>query len=163
MADPMERGRLLSVRRLEVDHRDRDRGVLRPLLKGVDLDLHRGQALALVGPSGCGKSLTARALLGLLTPDFAWRGEIRWRGTRLSKPRGETWRQVRGRGLGLILQEPLANLNPVLRVGDQIAEGRSATETLQDQHPQRDAVGVNHSCRRTFVGVEGFSEIWQRE
>jgi len=154
MADSMARGRLLSVRQLEVDHCDRDRGVLRPLLKGVDLDLHPGQALALVGPSGCGKSLTARALLGLLAPDFAWRGEICWRGTRLTNPRGETWRQVRGRGLGLIMQEPLANLNPVLRVGDQIAESFRVHHGVSWADARRRAVAL---LAETRVPVPAFA------
>lgn len=142
MTDPKASGRLLSVRQLEVDHRDRSRGVLRPLLNGVDLDLQPGQALALVGPSGCGKSLTARALLGLLAPDFSWRGEIRWQGTRLAEPRGATWRGVRGRGLGLIMQEPLASLNPVLRVGDQVAESFRVHHGVSWSEARRRAVAL---------------------
>jgi peptide/nickel transport system ATP-binding protein len=113
---------LLRVRQLVVEHHDREFGIIQPLLRGVDLDLAPGQALALVGPSGCGKSLTARAVLGLLPAGFAWCGDIAWQGTPLSDPHGVRWRAVRGRGLGLIMQEPLTSLNPVLRVGDQIAE-----------------------------------------
>ncbi len=122
MTDRVAESRLLTVRGLQVDHFDRERGERRPLLRGVDLDLAPGQALALVGPSGCGKSLTARALLGLLPPDFAWQGRIDWRGSPLTEPTSEVWRRVRGRGLGLIPQEPSSSLNPVIRAGDQIAE-----------------------------------------
>ncbi len=113
-------GTLLSVRGLSVETGGATQTT--PLLQGVDLDLNPGQSLALVGPSGCGKSITARALLGLLPPELSWRGQITWRGTRLTDPKCATWQKVRGSGLGLILQEPMASLNPVLRVGDQIAE-----------------------------------------
>lgn len=131
-------GSLLSVRGLRVTQFDGTE--TRSLLKGVDLDLDPGQALALVGPSGCGKSLTARALLGLLPPEFAWQGEITWRGVPLSNPAGAKWQDVRGAGLGLILQEPMSSLNPVLRVGDQIAETIQVQRGVPRQPAQAQAV-----------------------
>ncbi len=122
MADNETTGSLLQVRNLCVDHFDPHTGARLSVLRGVDLDFSPGQTMSLVGPSGCGKSIMARALLGLLPPGFNWQGEIHWRGERLTDPDTAAWRQVRGRGLGLILQEPQASLNPVLRVGHQIAE-----------------------------------------
>ncbi len=93
-----------------------------PVLDGVDLTIEPGQALALAGPSGCGKSMTARALCGLLPPGARWSGEITWRGQPLTDPDSALWRQVRGSGAAMVLQEPATSLNPVLRVGDQVAE-----------------------------------------
>ncbi len=122
MTDTKPGDRLLQVRDLHVDHFDSQQGRRRPLLNGVNLDLEAGQAMALVGPSGCGKSITARALLGLLPTGFDWRGQIAWKGQTLNDPDGALWRQARGKGLGLILQEPQASLNPVMRAGDQVAE-----------------------------------------
>jgi oligopeptide/dipeptide ABC transporter ATP-binding protein len=118
MSDMRSAGSLLSVRGLHVNSAGPGAG----LLCGVDLDLDPGQGLALVGPSGCGKSLTALAVLGLLPPELSWHGSITWRGAALRDPRSPAWHKVRGRGLGLVLQDPLTGLNPVLRVGDQIGE-----------------------------------------
>lgn len=93
-----------------------------PVLDGIDLQLEPGGTLALSGPSGCGKSLTARALCGLLPEGARWTGSISWRGEELTDPRASRWQALRGRGAAMVLQEPATSLNPVLRVGDQVAE-----------------------------------------
>lgn len=92
------------------------------VLRGIDLSIGEDRSVALVGPSGCGKSLLARTLLGLLPPEASWTGSIIWRGEPLLRPEGPEWRKVRGAGMSLVLQEPMTSLNPVLKVGDQIAE-----------------------------------------
>jgi len=142
MTEAPSAGRLLKVRGLRVDHRVSDRSSWLPLLSGVDLDLEPGEAAALVGPSGCGKSLMARALLGLLPSGFRWQGELAWSGTPLTDPHGEAWRQVRGGGLGLILQEPLTSLNPVLTVGEQVAETLRIQQGLSRARAEQGAVGL---------------------
>ena len=92
---------------------------------GVSFTLERGRTLALVGESGCGKSLTSLAILqlvpapGLIDPS----SRIRLGDTELLTLRGEALRQVRGRRIGMIFQDPMTSLNPVFTVGDQIAEG----------------------------------------
>jgi len=92
------------------------------LLRGVSFAIDRGGTLALVGESGSGKTMTARALLGLLPPSARARGRILWEGTDLlGLPEGAraAWR---GRRMTLVSQEPSASLNPVITVGEQVAE-----------------------------------------
>jgi oligopeptide/dipeptide ABC transporter ATP-binding protein len=113
-ADP-----ILSVRDLRVEI-PTPRGLVKAV-DGVDLEVSRGSALGLVGESGCGKSMTLRAILGLL-PGRAriTGGEIVFDGAALS-PR--SLGRLRGESIGMVFQEPMTALNPVMRVGDQIAEG----------------------------------------
>jgi peptide/nickel transport system ATP-binding protein len=91
---------------------------------GVSFHIDRGETLALVGESGCGKSLTALALLQLLPrPGIVAGGSVRLGDLELTALRGEALRAVRGRRIGMVFQDPLTSLNPVLTVGDQVAEG----------------------------------------
>ena len=110
------------------------------ILNGVDLELGPGEAVSLVGPSGCGKSMLARALLGLLPPGLTWSGSVKWRGRRLTDPRGAAWEGVRGDGMSLVLQEPRTSLNPVLTVGDQISETLMVRRGLSRRRARRRAV-----------------------
>ena len=114
-ADP-----ILSLRDLRVEI-PTPRGVVKAV-DGVTLDVPRGGALGLVGESGCGKSMTLRAILGLLpgrAHDRRRRGRVRRRGA-LRRARSA---RLRGDHIGMVFQEPMTALNPVMRVGEQIAEG----------------------------------------
>jgi oligopeptide/dipeptide ABC transporter ATP-binding protein len=110
---------ILSVRDLRVEI-PTPRGVVKAV-DGVSLDVPRGGALGLVGESGCGKSMTLRAILGLL-PGRAQiaGGEIVFDGEALSP---KSLIGLRGAHIGMVFQEPMTALNPVMRVGEQIAEG----------------------------------------
>jgi oligopeptide/dipeptide ABC transporter ATP-binding protein len=114
---------VLEVRDLCVEI-DTPGGRLRPV-EDVSLALDAGQALGIVGESGSGKSLTLRAILGLLPRGARiTRGHILLDGRELVGKR--TLQTVRGREIGMVFQEPQTALNPVMRVGDQIAEGPRA-------------------------------------
>jgi oligopeptide/dipeptide ABC transporter ATP-binding protein len=110
---------ILSVRDLRVEI-PTPRGAVRAV-DGVSLEVPRGGALGLVGESGCGKTMTLRAILGLL-PGRAriTGGEVVFDGHALS-PR--SLGRLRGDSIGMVFQEPMTALNPVMRVGEQIAEG----------------------------------------
>ena len=92
-------------------------------LDGVDLDVPRGETFAIVGESGCGKSMTALTLMRLL-PETGrvTAGSVRLDGTELLELPETRMRDVRGRRVAMIFQEPATSLNPVLTVGTQIAE-----------------------------------------
>jgi peptide/nickel transport system ATP-binding protein len=91
---------------------------------GVTFDIEDGETVGLVGESGCGKSVTALSIVQLL-PKGTGRivgGEILYRGKDLTSLPGEEIRRIRGNEISMIFQEPMTSLNPVMTVGDQIAE-----------------------------------------
>ena len=95
---------------------------------GITFDVEEGETVALVGESGCGKSMTALSILRLV-PDPPGRiveGSIRFRGRELLDLDEDAMRNIRGRELAMVFQEPMTSLNPVLSVGTQLTECLSA-------------------------------------
>lgn len=88
----------------------------------VSFSIAPGQIFCLVGESGCGKSLTAKALLRLVPDTARITGSLRLNGVDLQSLSESDMRRLRGRGMGMIFQEPMTALNPVLRVGEQVME-----------------------------------------
>lgn len=112
---------LLSVRDLSISFRTQHGTV--EAVQGASLTLNQGKALAIVGESGSGKSTTAMAIIGLLPDNGSiTSGSITFDGKDLAKYSDKQYRGVRGRQIGLVPQDPMSNLNPVTRIGDQIAE-----------------------------------------
>ena len=114
-----------------------DDGVVRAV-DGISFDLHEGEALGIVGESGSGKSMTALSIMGLVPePGRVTKGEIRFRGHDLLRMRAEEVREIRGRDVAMIFQDPLSSLNPVLKNGFQIEEAM-----LAHRHLSRKQTGV---------------------
>ncbi len=99
------------------------RGVVRAV-RGLNLEIHPGQTVALVGESGCGKSVTAHAVTGLLPvpPARVEAGSIFFDGEDVLTFSDRRMRSLRGSRISMIFQEPMTSLNPVFRIGDQIAD-----------------------------------------
>ena len=91
---------------------------------GVDIELKKGATLGIVGESGSGKSVTALSLMGLLmgTTGKVVEGEIFFEGKDILKCSDEERREMRGRDISMIFQDPMTSLNPVMKIGDQIME-----------------------------------------
>ena len=123
---------LLSVRDLLVQFPTR-RGLLTAVDR-VSFDLAEGEILGVVGESGAGKSLTGAAVIGLLEPPGRIAGgEVLLEGQRIDTLKGEALRRIRGRKIGMIFQDPLTSLNPLLTVGRQL------TETIRTHRPMSQA------------------------
>jgi oligopeptide/dipeptide ABC transporter ATP-binding protein len=113
---------LLQVSDLHVQIASR-RGLVRAV-DGVSLEVAPGRAIGLVGESGSGKSMTLRAILGVLPPEAkVTSGQIMFEGADLAHASGAQLNRIRGPRIAMIFQEPMSALNPVMRVGRQIAEG----------------------------------------
>ncbi|MFF4621461.1 ABC transporter ATP-binding protein [Nonomuraea jabiensis] len=112
---------LLEIRDLSVAFRTRRQDVT--VVKGVSMEILPGQTVAVVGESGSGKSTTAAAVNRLL-PDNGriTGGRILFDGRDLTGLSGREMTAIRGAGIGLVPQDPMSNLNPLMRVGDQVAE-----------------------------------------
>ncbi len=115
---------LLSIEGLQISLRDPDKGGEGAVVRGVDLRLGKGERLSLVGESGCGKSMTALSILGLLPspPMVLTGGRILFKGQDLGKCSAGDWGKIRGAEIGIVFQEPVTSLNPVMTVGEQIEE-----------------------------------------
>jgi len=113
---------LLEVRGLST-HFFTDRGVA-CAVDDVSFEIRRGEVLALVGESGCGKSVTALSIMRLVQnpPGRIVNGEILFDGRNLLELPDRDMRRVRGKDIAMIFQEPMTSLNPVFRVGAQVAE-----------------------------------------
>lgn len=112
---------ILEVRNLRVEFPAR-RGTL-VAVDGISFAIAPGEVLGVVGESGAGKSLTGTAIIGLLEPPGRVAGgEILFEGERIDRLQGEQMRQIRGRRIGAIFQDPLTSLNPLYTVGEQLSE-----------------------------------------
>ncbi len=94
----------------------------RAVVAGVGYTVQAGRTLGVVGESGCGKSMTALALMGLVPGPGAVSGSVRLQGRELLGQSAGDWQTMRGRDVAMVFQEPMTALNPVMRVGTQIAE-----------------------------------------
>ncbi len=114
---------LLDVSHLDVTLFTED-GML-PAVDDLSFSMRRGETLAVVGESGCGKSMTALSVMGLLPqpPAKITGGSIVFEGTDLAGLSRDGMRPFRGNRIGMIFQEPMTSLNPVMKAGDQIREG----------------------------------------
>jgi oligopeptide/dipeptide ABC transporter ATP-binding protein len=116
-----ERNVLLSVEDLRVEFSTR-RGTVYAV-NGISFDIARGETLGIVGESGCGKSVTSLAVLGLLARNGRVRsGSASFGGQDLIQMSDRALRQIRGREIAMIFQDPMTSLNPVLTIGKQIRE-----------------------------------------
>ena len=134
---------LLDVRNLRT-HFNTRQGVVKAV-DGVSLELQRGEIMGLVGESGSGKSITGFSILGLLDPPGRIvSGSIRFNGEELAGANPDRLRQLRGRHIAMIFQDPMTSLNPVLRIGTQIIEAIQVHEPMRARAARSRAAEALH-------------------
>jgi oligopeptide transport system ATP-binding protein len=159
MADP-----ILSIRDLVVEFTTED-GVVQAV-DGISYDLFPGETLGIVGESGSGKSVSTMSLLGLIPqpPGRIVRGEALFQGKDLLKVSKKELRRIRGKDVAMVFQDPMTSLNPVLKIGYQIAEAiKTHNPAVKDGAAKKRAVellklvGVPNPQRRVDQYPHEFS------
>ena len=112
------------------------------VVHGVDLDIGRGETLGIVGESGCGKSVSWLAVLGLLPDSAAISGTILLDGEDITNAGARRLEDIRGKRIAMIFQDPSSSLNPVMRVGEQIAEAVRLHRGLSPQAAREEALNL---------------------
>ncbi|MWV39777.1 ATP-binding cassette domain-containing protein [Natrialba sp. INN-245] len=144
MSDP-----LLHVTDLHVSFETHDG--LAQVINGVDLTIGRGETAAVVGETGCGKSVTVKTILGLIgTENAQVSGRIEFDGRNLLDLSAQDRSEVRGQEMGLIMQDPMTSLNPVLTVGEQMLD------VLKWRGERR--VGISRWLRSKFQDDDNYRE-----
>lgn len=152
---------LLVIRNLKIGFRQR-KGIIYAV-NGINLEMYKGETLAIVGESGCGKSLTAFSIMGLLgphvnTPNAVIEGSILFddgkESIELTKLTNKEHDIVRGSSISMIFQEPMTALNPLFTVGDQVAEmfikhkGMNRHEAMEATKELFGRVGISDAEKR---------------
>ena len=152
---------LLEVSHLRVDlHTHRGTAAA---VRDMTFTLDRGETLGLIGESGCGKSMTALALMGLAPENATVSGSLKLEGRELIGLHDRDWRAIRGYQVAMIFQEPMTALNPVHRVGAQIAEPLRLHQNLSGSAAREkaiallDRVGIPDAARRVDSFPHQFS------
>jgi oligopeptide/dipeptide ABC transporter ATP-binding protein len=116
-----EKKKILEVKDLVIDFTT-DNGKLHAV-RNISFDLYKGETLCIVGESGSGKSVTSKAIMGILAANaIIGGGSIMYEGENLLEVSEEEFHRIRGKKIGMIFQDPLSSLNPIVRIGKQITE-----------------------------------------
>jgi len=128
---------LLEVKNLEIEFFDHDQP--ETVVHNLSMELGVGEILGLVGESGSGKSMTAMAIAGLLhRGDLQKRGQIMYDGSDLLTCSRDRLRQIQGKEIGVVFQEPMTSLNPLMKIGKQVEEKlKLHTDMTKDERRER--------------------------
>ena len=150
MEDNTTNDKVLDVKDLVV-HYVTDEGTVEAV-NNINIDLVEGETLGIVGETGAGKTTTALSILGLVPdpPGKIIQGEIFYKGKNLLEASVEEMRNIRGNQISMIFQDPMTSLNPVLTIGDQIAEGIRIHQDVSEKEAMVEAKRMLE-----FVGMSG--------
>jgi oligopeptide transport system ATP-binding protein len=139
-APGMRAAPLLEVNGLSITFQTREGPIV--AAEQIDLVVHEGETVGLVGESGSGKTASVLGMLGLLPPTAKVEGSVRFSGVDLLSLRRRRLNEIRGAQVGIVFQDPLSTLNPVLSIGRQIGETLRAHQGLGRRAAEREAVSL---------------------
>jgi oligopeptide/dipeptide ABC transporter ATP-binding protein len=134
--------KLLDVKNLKIHFKTRE-GLVKAV-DGIDFSVEKNEIVSIVGESGCGKSVTARSIMGLIgrKKSEIVKGEIYFKGENLLEKDEESMRKLRGNKISIIFQDPMTTLNPVYKVGSQIAEVSLIHEDIDEKSAWKKAIDM---------------------
>lgn len=139
----------LSVKDLSISFKT-PQGPVRAV-RDISFDLYQKETLAIVGESGSGKSVTSRSIMGILAGNATIdSGSIIYEDEDLTKIREEDFHKLRGNKLGMIFQDPLSSLNPIMKIGKQITEGM----IVNGKHLKNKIKAKSHPQRRKYLNLK---------
>ena len=146
---------ILSVRNLHISFKNDD-GLVHAV-RGVSFDLYKGETLCIVGESGSGKSVTSKTIMGILPASGVIdEGSVMYEGEDLTKIDETEFHRIRGHKIGMIFQDPLSSLNPIMKVGKQITEAMLVNKNhlkkmKNDIIAKEEAAYKNNKVKRNYV------------
>lgn len=133
---------VLKVKNLQVSFTSRDEDF--DAVRGISFEVKKGETLGIVGESGSGKSVTARSIMRLLPspPSYMKEGTIEFQGEKLELKSESEMEEIRGREMSMIFQDPMTSLNPIIRIGKQIAESLIKHQNMNKQEARKEALAL---------------------
>ncbi|MFY7842819.1 MAG: ABC transporter ATP-binding protein [Rhabdochlamydiaceae bacterium] len=139
----MKKEALIQIRELSVSFRNRNHPI--EAVRGISFDIPKASSIAIVGESGSGKSTLAKSLLNLFPKQsISCKGEVFYKGKNLLLNTEKEWRQIRGKKIGFVFQEPLSCLNPSLTVGYQLMEAYTQHNRCRFKQAREKALDLLH-------------------
>ena len=156
--------KILQVENLVINFKT-DHGILKAV-RDVSFDLEKGETLCIVGESGSGKSVTSKAIMGILSNNSIIEGgSILYRGENLLEVSEDEFYKIRGHKIGMIFQDPLSSLNPIVRIGKQITEATlinsDKLKLMYSDLISDDLIAYKNSLAKRDIKIENEKKIFQ--
>ena len=160
------REKIIEVKDLVISFKT-DHGILKAV-RNISFDLYKGETLCIVGESGSGKSVTSKAIMGILAANaIVEGGNILYRGEDLLQVAEEEFHKIRGHKIGMIFQDPLSSLNPIVRIGKQITEAtlinNNKLKLLYDDLISDDLIAYKNCIARGKIKEQKLWDAYEKE
>lgn len=145
---------VLQVKDLRVSFKS-DHGIVKAV-RGVSFNLHEGETLCIVGESGSGKSATCKTLMGILSNEAVMEGgSVMFEGEDMTKISEDEFHRIRGNKIGMIFQDPLSALNPIMKIGQQIVETTLVNRNILKRYFE-DLISKEHTAYKNAKTVRDY-------